>query len=150
MSKGMVIYEGRGDEQYLPLSGGTMTGSTFVPTPSVDNNGKKIANTEFVNNFVSGELTKKKSNTISVTLSKDSWSGTSTPYTYDVTIRGHANMTDIVDLQMGDSMIGDQLSVAQNANIVKAEWKSNTVLRLYSYGEKPASDLPIKIIIRKL
>ena len=33
---------------YLPLSGGTVTGDLLAPTPSTDDNSKKVATTEFV------------------------------------------------------------------------------------------------------
>lgn len=86
---------------------------------------------------------------LSITLFSDSWFGSSAPYMYDVNISGHTNTKDIVDLMIGESMTISQIAEAQNAHIVKVEWISNTVLRLYAYGEKPISDLPIKIIINK-
>lgn len=91
-----------------------------------------------------------KSSQTAVTLSSGSWSGTAAPYTYSVTISGHANKTDIVDLMMGDSMTAAQLEAAQAANIVKAEWTANTTLKLYAYGDKPSVNIPIKINVRKV
>lgn len=91
-----------------------------------------------------------KSSQTAVTLSSGSWSGTAAPYTYSVTISGHANTTDIVDLMMGDSMTAAQLEAAQAANIVKAEWTANTTLKLYAYGDKPSVNIPIKINVRKV
>lgn len=84
------------------------------------------------------------------TLAVDSWVGTVAPYTYSITVNNHANNTDHIDLMMGDSMTAEQLAEAQSANIVKAEWASNTVLTLYAYGNKPSIDLPVKIFVRKV
>ena len=49
--------DGNGDEiasTYLPLSGGTMTGNVFAPTPANNDNSTKLATTEFVANDLKG------------------------------------------------------------------------------------------------
>lgn len=86
---------------------------------------------------------------MTATLATASWVGSDAPYTYSVTLGTHDNTTDFIELMMGDDMTTEQLAEAQSANIVKAEWASNTELVLYAYGNKPSIDLPVKIFVRK-
>lgn len=90
-----------------------------------------------------------KSSKVAATLAAASWSGTAAPYTYAVTISGHANTTDLVELMVGDDMTAAQVLALQAANIVRAEWTANTTLTLYAYGTKPTVDAPVNIVVRK-
>lgn len=124
-------------------SGDVYVGSTSGTNK--DAGSKKLATENYVTSAVSGT----KSNRHAATLAAASWSGTAAPYTYAVTISGHANTTDLVELMVGDSMTAAQITALQAANIVKAEWTANTTLTLYAYGTKPTVDAPVNIVVRK-
>ena len=110
-----------------------------------DSGSKKLATENYVTTAVNGT----KSNRNAVTLAAASWTGSEAPFSYAVTISGHANTTDLVELIAGDAMTAEQIAALQAANIVKAEWTNNTTLTLYAYGTKPAIDAPVTIIVRK-
>lgn len=97
-----------------------------------------------INSLKNGIKIKKE---INETLLASGWSGTEPPYSYSITIEGHLNSTDIVELTVGDEMTLDQVLVLQSANIVRAEWLNNTTLVLYAYGAKPDIDAPVKIYV---
>ncbi len=99
--------------------------------------------------IASGVVSTVKSTKTTATLSAASWSGTAAPYTYSVTVSGHANTKDLVELIAGDSITAAQLETLQAANIAKAEWTANTMLKLYAYGKKPTVNVPIGLVIRK-
>ena len=87
---------------------------------------------------------------VDTTLLSANWVGDTAPYTYTVTITGHSNTTDTVELAVGDNMTVDQILGLQSANIVRAEWSDDTNLVLYAYGFKPEIDAPIKIYINHI
>ena len=84
---------------------------------------------------------------IPVTLFASGWVGDAAPYTYSVTIEGHKNTTDIINLLLGDDITDEQALEVSSANIIRAEWANETTLVLYAYGLKPISNVPIKIYI---
>lgn len=127
------------------LASPTFTGTPKAPTAAAGTNSTQLATTAFVTSAVSGT----KSNRHPVTLAAASWTGSEAPFSYAVTISGHANTTDLVELIAGDAMTTEQITALQAANIVKAEWTNNTTLTLYAYGTKPAIDAPVTIIVRK-
>ena len=80
-----------------------------------------------------------------VMLLASGWVGYKAPYTYHVTIDGHKNTTDAVNIMVGDNMTTEQVMALQAANIIQAKWENETTLVLYAYGTKPTVDAPVKI-----
>lgn len=83
-----------------------------------------------------------------VTLEAALWTGDTAPYSYAITFENHNNTTDLVELMVGDDMTVEQVVAMQSANIVYAEWTTETMLTLSAFGEKPAVDAPVSIVIR--
>lgn len=83
-----------------------------------------------------------------VTLEAALWTGDTAPYSYAITFENHNNTTDLVELMVGDDMTVEQVVAMQSANIVYAEWTTNTTLILYAYGTKPTVDVPVNVVIR--
>jgi len=82
---------------------------------------------------------------ISATLLASAWSGTSAPYTYNLTVSG-VTATSIQEILAGDSVTLAQLTALQNANIQGDTQSLNTIV-LKAWGIKPTIDLPVKVII---
>lgn len=81
------------------------------------------------------------------TLLASSWTGSSAPYTYSLTINGITDtsfneITPTIDITL------TQLSALQNANITDGGQTTNTVT-LKAYGTKPTVDIPIRIYVRR-
>lgn len=83
-----------------------------------------------------------------VTLEAALWTGDTALYSYAITFENHNNTTDLVELMVGDDMTVEQVVAMQSANIVYAEWTTETMLTLSAFGEKPAVDAPVSIVIR--
>jgi hypothetical protein len=93
----------------------------------------------------SGKLA-KKSSVENGTLLAASWEGTEVPYTYSLSVSG-VTSTSIQEVLLSANITQEQLEAAQSANIQDAGQSKNTIL-LKAWGEKPAIDIPIRIIKR--
>ena len=109
----------------------------FTPTENYQPTTKK---------YVDNVIETTKSTTVSATLSADSWSGDSAPYTYTLSVSGvtaTSNQEFLPTLDITD----EQLTALQAANIQDGGQESGSVT-LKAFGEKPTIDIPIRIIIR--
>lgn len=87
-----------------------------------------------------------KSSFVNATLSADSWSGDSTPYTYTLAVNGvTANSNQ--ELLPALTITEEQLTALQAANIQDGGQAANSIT-LTAFGDKPAIDLPIRVIVR--
>ena len=79
---------------------------------------------------------------VPVTLSSSNWSGSEAPYTY--TINGYDGKT--VEVVEDVSMTMEQLEAIENAKIKSDPRSADNIL--YAFGEKPAIDVPVLLIVR--
>ena len=89
-----------------------------------------------------------KSTKHKVVLSKDSWTGSNAPYNYEINIPGmdeHKNweVTNSID----PIMTVEELDAFSNARII-AGTQSTGKINLIAYGEKPAIDINILVVVR--
>ena len=86
------------------------------------------------------------SETVTATLLAASWTGTSAPYTYTLTVTGvTANSNQ--ELLPALTITEEQLTALQAANIQDGGQAANSVT-LTAFGDKPTIDLPIRVIVR--
>ena len=86
------------------------------------------------------------SKTVTATLLAASWTGTSAPYTYTLTVTGvTANSNQ--ELLPALTITEEQLTALQAANIQDGGQAANSVT-LTAFGDKPTIDLPIRVIVR--
>ena len=91
---------------------------------------------------ISGKANRYKSH--SVTLYYYSWYGSSAPYTYTVSVNGVTSTNDVqVILNSTSSSVA---SAWMNAAIVNGTQSTNSIT-LYAYGKKPASNIPITVLV---
>ena len=83
---------------------------------------------------------------VNATLTASSWTGSSAPYTYTLTITGVTANTN-QDILPGLNISAAQLEQLQAANIQDGGQATNQIT-LKAFGEKPTSNLPIRVIIR--
>jgi len=87
-----------------------------------------------------------KSTVVSKTLSTASWSGTSAPYTYNLTVTG-VTTTSVQELLPSTSITSAQLSALQAANIQDGGQAVGQI-SLYAFGTKPTIDIPVRVVLR--
>ena len=86
------------------------------------------------------------SETVTATLLAASWTGTSAPYTYTLTVTGvTANSNQ--ELLPALNITEEQLTALQAANIQDGGQSADTII-LKAFGDKPTIDLPIRVIVR--
>ena len=91
---------------------------------------------------ISGKANRYKSR--STTLYYYSWSGSSAPYTYTVSVDGVTSTNDIqVILNSTSSSV---VSAWMGASIVTGTQTTNSIT-LYAYGKKPVSNIPITVLV---
>ena len=83
---------------------------------------------------------------VNATLTASSWRGSSAPYTYNLTVTGVTANTN-QDILPGLNISASQLEQLQAANIQDGGQTTNRIT-LKAFGEKPTSNLPIRVIIR--
>lgn len=83
---------------------------------------------------------------VEATLNASSWSGSSAPYTYTLTVTGVTANTN-QDILPGLNITASQLEALQAANIQDGGQATNQIT-LKAFGEKPTVNCPIRIIIR--
>lgn len=88
----------------------------------------------------------KKSILVSTTLSANSWTGSSAPYSYTFT-NANISATCPVELLKGSSMTAEQLEALQAANIQGGTQAAGSI-QLLAYGDKPSQNLPVLFVIR--
>ena len=86
------------------------------------------------------------SNSATATLSAASWSGASAPYSYAYN-NGNITATNPIELLPGEGITAAQLEALQAANIIGGTQSAGSIT-LLAYGDKPAIDIPVKIIFR--
>lgn len=107
-------------------------------TNTSDSVSKTLATTEYVDN-------KFNTKTASVTLAADSWTGTESPYSQEVTIDG-VTANSKVDL----NPTGEQLnSLATNRTILNTANDNGTVT-VYAVGNKPTEDYTMQVTITEV
>lgn len=86
------------------------------------------------------------SETVTATLLAASWTGTSAPYSYALTVSG-VTATSNQEVLPALNITVEQLETLQSANIQDGGQAANTVT-LKAFGDKPTIDLPIRVILR--
>ncbi|WP_195984082.1 hypothetical protein [Clostridium sp. D33t1_170424_F3] len=87
-----------------------------------------------------------KSTTRTTTLYASTWSGSSAPYTYNLSVSG-VTATSNQDLLPGLSITAAQLEALQAANIQDGGQTSGR-LTLKAWGDKPTINIPVRVIVR--
>ncbi len=87
-----------------------------------------------------------KSTIQNVSLTSSSWSGSSAPYTYVITVTG-VTASNVIELVPQNNLTTEQAAAMVNAQILTGTQSTNS-LTLKAYGSKPSLDLPITLIIR--
>ena len=91
---------------------------------------------------ISGKANRYKSR--SATLYYYSWNGSSAPYTYTISVNG---VTSTNDVQVILNFTSPSVATAwMNAAIVNGTQSTNSIT-LYAYGKKPASNIPITVLV---
>lgn len=88
----------------------------------------------------------KKSTVVDAVLSASSWSGSSAPYTYTLSVSG-VTESNINEINFSASATDTQIEAYQNA-ILKDGGQSSGEIILKATGDKPTIDIPITIIVR--
>jgi hypothetical protein len=88
----------------------------------------------------------KKSTSTNITLLTATWSGSSAPYSYTVTVTG-VTATNNIELVPQSSLTTAQATALANAQILTGTQTTNSIT-MKAYGTKPSIDLPITVIIR--
>ena len=88
----------------------------------------------------------KKSTVVDTTLSASSWSGSSAPYTYTLSVSG-VTATNVNEINFSSSATDAQVEAYQNA-MLKDGGQSSGKITLKATGDKPTVDIPITIIVR--
>ena len=89
-----------------------------------------------------------KSTKYKVVLSKDSWTGAEAPYNYEISISGmDENKNWEVTNSVDPIMTVEELDAFSNARII-AGTQSVGKINLIAYGEKPAIDINILVVVR--
>ena len=81
-----------------------------------------------------------------ITLAAAAWSGQTAPYSLTLELAGVAADT-LVELLPGAAVTAVQLDALQSANI-QGGAQGNGSLTLLAFGEKPAADLPVRLVVR--
>lgn len=87
-----------------------------------------------------------KSTTEAATLSSASWTGSSAPFSYALSISG-VTSTSYQEIIPGLNITQAQLEALQGANIVDGG-QSSGVITLKAWGTKPSIDIPIRVVKR--
>lgn len=86
-----------------------------------------------------------KANSVSVSVTANSWTGSSAPYTATVNVTGVTASNNIA-VGVGGSLTDAQIEAVASANIVCTAQAAGSIT-LKAYGEKPTIALPINVII---
>ena len=82
---------------------------------------------------------------VNVTLSSGSWTGSAAPYSITVTVNG-VTTTSYQLIKPSDTITATQLNALQAANIQSGGQGSNSIT-LKAFGEKPSINLPIEVVL---
>lgn len=80
------------------------------------------------------------------TLTAANWTGASAPFSYSLTISG-VTSTSNQEILPSLTITAEQLEALQGANITDGGQSTNTII-LKAYGDKPAINIPIRVIVR--
>ena len=81
---------------------------------------------------------------MNVTLASGTWSGSSVPYTYTISVTGVTATNDInIVLNSTDNTIANAW---MDASVVSGTQTANSIT-LYAYGKKPSTNIPITVLI---
>ena len=81
---------------------------------------------------------------MNVTLASGTWSGSSVPYTYTISVTGVTATNDInIVLNSTDTTIANAW---MDASVVSGTQTANSIT-LYAYGKKPSTNIPITVLI---
>lgn len=86
------------------------------------------------------------SSVVTATLAAANWSGSAAPYTYALTVAG-VTTTSNQEILPALNITAEQLEAMQAANIQDGGQAVNSIT-LKAYGDKPAVDLPIRVVKR--
>lgn len=81
----------------------------------------------------------------SITMKADAWDGSQSPYSQVVVCSG-VNVSSKIDLQPTPS----QITELQNAEISLMATNNNGVVTVYSFNDKPSSDLTMQVLITEV
>jgi hypothetical protein len=87
-----------------------------------------------------------KSHSAPVTLTAAGWTGAAAPYSQMVSVVG-VTTTSVNEILPGASITADQLTALQAANLQDGGQAAGSIT-LLAYSDKPAIDLPIRVIVR--
>ena len=81
---------------------------------------------------------------VNITLASGTWSGSSVPYTYTVSVTGVTATNDInIVLNSTDTTTANAW---MDASVVAGTQTSGSIT-LYAYGKKPSTNIPITVLI---
>lgn len=87
-----------------------------------------------------------KSTSQTITLSAGSWSGSSAPFSYTISVSG-VTASNVVEIVPQNNLTAEQVKAMANAMIVSGTQSTNSIT-LRAYGKKPTVNLPIVVIVR--
>lgn len=84
---------------------------------------------------------------VTTSLASASWTGSSAPYTYSLTVSG-VTTTSVNEIYGTTTITSTELDAFQKANIIDGGQSTNTIT-LLAYGTKPTINIPIRVVVRK-
>jgi hypothetical protein len=87
-----------------------------------------------------------KSTSVNKTLSAASWTGSTAPFSYSLTVTG-VTSTSNQEILPSLTITAEQLTALQAANMQDGGQATNTIV-LKAFGTKPTVDIPIRVILR--
>lgn len=100
------------------------------------------SNISKLNSNLSGKANKYKK--VNITLASGTWSGSSAPYKYTATVSGVTTTNEIsIVLNSTDTTVANAW---MNASIVSGTQTTNSIT-LYAFGKKPATNIPITVLV---
>ncbi len=86
-----------------------------------------------------------KASYVNATLSASLWSGSSAPYTYDLSVPG-LKAAQVAELQIANGSTFAQRSAARDA-MIDVSGQFDGAITLVADGDKPSIDIPVTIIL---
>lgn len=138
-----VNVDGHVTEGFNPTATETLTDLGI--TSSVD----EINYVNGVTSSIQAQLDNKtgKSTSSTTTLISTSWTGSSAPYSYTVTLSG-VTATNMIEILPQTSITSDQVKALADAMLVGGTQENGSFI-LFAFGTKPSVDLPLSIVVRR-
>ena len=125
----------------------TAPGGSGESTITVDSEMSDTSTNPVQNKVAKTYIDKLKSVVIDRTIGT-TWSGTSAPYTQNITVLGNGVAdTSIIDIVLSETATAEQVDAFNKLNLQGGEQNSRTIT-IRAFGEKNTITIPIKVIIR--